>query len=57
MRRATIEAPEEVLGSRTELSDLGCEVFSGDLRLAEICIPFIAHPGVGWGRVVSAIVI
>ena len=57
MSRAAIEAPEEVLGSRRELLDIGCEVFSSDPRLTEIWLPFNAHPGVGWGRVVSAMVV
>ena len=57
MNKTTIEAPKEVLGSRMELSDLGREVFSGDLRLIEIWLPFNAHLAVGWGRVVSTMVV
>ena len=57
MRRAAIESTEEVLGSRKETSDLGWEVFSADLRLVEFWLPFSAHPSVGWGRVVSAMVV
>ena len=57
MNITAIEAPEEVLGSRTEPLDLGWEVFSGDLGLAEIWLPFNAHPGVGCSRVVSAMVV
>ena len=57
MNRISIEALEEVLGSRTELPDLGQEVFSGDFRLTKIWLPFNAHLGVGWGRVVSATVV
>ena len=57
MNITAIEAPEEVLGSRTELSDLSREVFLGDPRLAEIWLPFNAHPGVRWGRFMSATVV
>ena len=57
MNKTSIEAPEEVLGSRTELSDLSREVFSGDPRLTEIWLPFNAHPGVRCGRVVSVMVV
>ena len=57
MNRTSIEAPEEVLCSIMELLNLGQEVFLGDPRLVEIWIPFNAHLGVGWGKVVSAIVV
>ena len=57
MSRASTEAPEEVLDSRMELSDLGSEVFLGDPRLAENCLPFNANPSVGWGKFVSAMVV
>ena len=48
---------EGVLGSKVELLDLSWKIFSGDPRLAEIWLSFNAHPGVGWGRVVSAMVV
>ena len=48
---------EEVLGSRTKLLDLYWEVFSGDPRLVETEVPFNAHAGVGWGRVMSSMVV
>ena len=48
---------EGVLGSESELSDFGWKIFLGDLRLAEIWLPFNAHPGVRRGRVVSAMVV
>ena len=48
---------EEVLGSEVELLDIDWEVFLGDSRLVETWLPFNAHPGVGWGKVVSAMVV
>ena len=57
MNKTTIEAPKEVLGSRMGMSDLGREVFPGDLRLTKIWLTFNAHLGVGWGKVVSAMVV
>ena len=48
---------EGVLGIEAELSDLGWKIFSGDPRLVEIWLPFNAYPHVGWGRVVSAMVV